>query len=124
MKRIITTALVLVLAFGLATAEAGERDKKTRKAPKKGKRTEMPDTWTTARYDEFPTMSYMAGTLTREGWHGWSLDGVNLVLKEDTTIMNSEDEGMLREGRKVVVMGSRMMAGPWTTLPGCSSAIS
>jgi hypothetical protein len=108
MKRTIIITLALVLAFGLATAEAGQRDKKTRKAPKKGERTEMPETWGAARYNEFPTMSYMAGMLNREGWHGWSLDGVSLILKDDCTIMTEEGDGMLQEGRKAIVMGSRV----------------
>jgi hypothetical protein len=108
MKRTIIIALALVLVFGLATAEAGQRDKKGRKAPKKGQRTEMPDTWTQVRYDEFPTMSYKAGLLTREGWHGWSIDGVSLTLRENCTIMNDEDDGFLQEGRKAIVMGSRV----------------
>jgi hypothetical protein len=108
MKRTIIFTLALVLVFGLATAEAGQRDKKSRKAPKKGERTEMPDNWGQARYDEFPTMSYMVGMLNREGWHGWSLDGVSLVLKDDCTIMTEEGDGFLQEGRKAIVMGSRV----------------
>ena len=109
MKRTIITLLALVLAFGLATAEAGQKDKRTRKAPPEGKRTEMPETWSTARYDEYPTMSYIAGTLDREGWQGWRVDGVDLVLKDDCTIrMEGEESAILQEGRRAIVMGSRV----------------
>jgi hypothetical protein len=108
MKRTIIIALALVLVFGLATAEAGQRDKKSRKASKKGQRTEMPDNWSQVRYDQFPTMSYLAGMLNRDGWHGWSLDGVSLVLKDDCTItVDGQSDGFLQEGRKAIVMGSR-----------------
>lgn len=107
MKRFIITVAVLGLVFGLATADAGQRDKPTRKAPPKGKRTEMPEgSMGRTDFDEFPTMSYYMGTLNQGGMGTWRVGDMDLVVKSDCTISaENEDVGYLRDGSKALVMG-------------------
>jgi len=109
MNRTLTILLAVCLVLGLGSAEAGQRDRNSHKAPPKGKRTEMPETWTTARYDHFPTMSYTSGRVQQNGLRGWKVGDIELILKKDTVIMmdGSRVEG-LQSGRDVVVMGSLM----------------
>ena len=109
MKRIITTLLALVLVFGLATAEAGQKKKVTRKSPPKGSRTEKTEEMKKpARFDRMPTMSYVKGRLDQEGLRGWRIGDYSLVLKDGCSIMADGEEAYLREGKKAIVMGSRV----------------
>jgi hypothetical protein len=109
MKRIITIAAALCLVFGLLTAEAGQRDKPTRDAPPKGKRTEMPEGSMDRRdFDEFPTMTYVTGTLNQSGMGTWRVGEMDLVLRDGCTISaENEDVGFLRDGSKALVMGPK-----------------
>lgn len=109
MKRIIITILALVLVFGLATAEAGQKKKVVRKAPPKGSRTEKTEEMKKpARFDRMPTMSYVTGRLQQEGLRGWRIGEYNLTLKEDCSIVDGGEDSYLREGKKAIVMGSRI----------------
>ena len=109
MKRIITITAALCLIFGLATAEAGQRDKKTRKAPPKGSRTEMTEeSMGRVEFDEFPTMSYYMGTLNQSGLGTWRVGELDLVLRKDCMISaEGSDAGFLRDGAKALVMGPK-----------------
>jgi hypothetical protein len=109
MKRIIITTLALVLVFGLATAEAGQKKKVTRKSPPRGSRTEKTEEMKKpARYDKMPTMSYVSGRLDQEGLRGWRIGNHSLILKDDCSVMEGGEAGYLREGKKAIVMGSRV----------------
>ena len=109
MKRIIITILALVLAFGLATAEAGQKKKVSRKSPPKGSRTEKTEEMKKpARFDRNPTMSYVTGRLDQEGLRGWRIGDYSLALKDGCSIIENGEASYLREGKKAIVMGSRV----------------
>ena len=107
MKRFIFTAAALCLVIGLATAQAEERNKPTRDAPPKGKRTEMPEgSMDRTEFDEFPTMTYYMGTLNQGGMGTWRVGDMDLVLRDDCTIAaEGSDGGYLRDCAKALVMG-------------------
>jgi len=107
MKRMITTALVLVLAFGLGTAEA--KNKKNRKEPPKGARTEKTEDMKQPRLlGDQHDLAFISGVLNRDGFNGWMLGELSLIMKKDTTIYSMDGEdGFLQDGATAMVMGSR-----------------
>lgn len=61
------------------------------------------------RYDRLPTMSFASGTMSRSSFTGWELENVQVHLKKDCAIIDSNGEPTrLTEGKQVVVMGARV----------------
>lgn len=88
-------------ALWAGDAQAGWFDKK-----KKKERQE--ESAKTHRYDFFPTMSYLQGTLRRDTFSGWRLDTTPMQLIKGVAVTSDGMEGArLQEGQRVVVMGSK-----------------
>ena len=59
------------------------------------------------RYDNYPSTVFQLGTLTRDGWTGWQLDGFDIQFTPDCVVVsNGEGPGALTEGRQAIVTGS------------------
>jgi len=94
-----------LIAMVVTEAEAGRKNK-----PTKGARTEKTEEeMLPHRFDNLPTMSFMSGMLTRDAHSGWKVGETSLYLHSDCVItMDGAEKGMLKEGRKAIVMGSRI----------------
>lgn len=61
------------------------------------------------RYDNYPTMSFHVGTLTRNGYSGWKLGDLDVQFRPDCEIgAHGEEAGGLSEGRQVIISGARV----------------
>lgn len=104
--KLTTICLGLVLALTAATvveAQAGVFGKNKKKERTEKTEEEM----TPRRFDKYPSMHFMGGTLTRDAHSGWKLGETPLFLGADCVItVEDSDEGFLEEGREAVVMGS------------------
>ena len=109
MKHLKLAVICLILAMGImvvSDAEAG----KTKKPPK-GSRTEKTEEETKPhRFDDYPSMDFVGGTLTQDPHTGWKIGNTSLYLKKGCVIVMDgvEEQGWLEEGREAVVMGARM----------------
>ncbi len=101
---------MICLSLALTVMVVSEAEAGRIKKPTKGERTEKTEEEMIARrFDNLPTMSFMSGILTRDAHSGWKVGEIPLYLHGDCVItMDGSDEGMLQEGSKAVVMGSRM----------------
>ena len=100
MKRVflILAAVALVTSLATADAEAGLFGKKRDKAKDQQ----------IHRYDNFPTVSFSSGVLTRDTYTGWQLGNFNIQFVKGCRV--DADEGViaeLREGSTARVMGPR-----------------
>jgi hypothetical protein len=103
LKTICLGLALALAAMTVAEAEAGVFGKKNKKDRTEKSEEEM----TPRRFDKYPTMKFMGGTLTRDAHSGWKLGETPLFLGADCVItMEGSDEGLLEEGREAVVMGS------------------
>jgi len=107
MKRFATFGLALVISCGVLAAPHAEAGWFNKKKPN---RTEKPEWMKTAqRFDNVPRMSFLAGELKQDGWHGWKVGEVKIQFTKDCKIMLDGEEGAsLSSGRSVMVMGPRV----------------
>jgi len=96
---------IALTAMVVTEAEAGRKNKSA-----KGPRTEKTEEeMLPHRFDNFPPMSFLGGILSRDAHSGWKIGETPLYLHSDCVItMDGAEEGWLVEGRKAVVMGSRI----------------
>lgn len=74
-----------------------------------GKDKEDQDKDPAPRYDNYPTMSFHLGTLTRSGYGGWKLDDLQVQFRPDCEVNDQSGElGTLAEGRQALVSGARV----------------
>ncbi len=101
---------MICLSLALTVMVVTEAEAGRLKKPTKGARTEKTeDEMLPHRFDNFPPMSFMSGILTQNAHSGWKIGETPLYLHSDCVItMDGADEGMLQEGAKAVVMGSRI----------------
>jgi|GEM_PF-5838082 len=106
MKHLKLTTICLGLALTAMTvtqADAGIFGK-ARKKDRTEKTEEMKKP---ARFDNYPTMQFIGGTLTRGTHSGWSVGDIPLYLHQDCIIATGDTEdGELLEGRHATVMGT------------------
>ena len=107
MKRTTLIMLAIGVTVGLLApleTEAGWFDKLTGSSSGgKSNQTETP------RYDNYPSMGFHLGTLTRDGWTGWSLGELDIQFTPDCVIeSNGDGAGVLVEGRQAIISGSRV----------------
>lgn len=104
MKRTIPVILVLVLFLGVTVApdaDAGWLDK--------FKKDKKEETKVPPRYDLFPTMGFHTGVLGLDAFNAWTLDDLSLAFAPECKISSEIDpNGGLDEGRKAMVMGSKV----------------
>lgn len=100
----------ICLGFALFALVATEASAGLFAKTKKQDRTEKSeDDKTPRRFDKYPNMQFVGGTLSRDTHSGWKIGEVNLLVRGDCSITaDGTDEGWLEEGSKAVVMGSRM----------------
>ncbi|MEN8007280.1 MAG: hypothetical protein ABFS42_09720 [Candidatus Krumholzibacteriota bacterium] len=108
MKNFKLAMICLALAatvMAVTDAEAGRKKK-----PAKGARTEKPEEMKKPRrFDNYPTMEFRGGILTRDAHTGWKIGDMPLHLNSECVItMDGSEVGMLVEGREAVIMGARM----------------
>jgi len=61
------------------------------------------------RYDNYPTMSFQKGILSRGIGQSWELEGLKLHFVSGCQVTNEMGaEGSLSDGREALVVGSRM----------------
>lgn len=94
------TALILVLAVQATEAKSPL----ARDASRRAAQAEQGH-----RYDHFPAMEFVTGTLNRDSWTGWELDGLKLRPVKDchVEVDGSLLPGTLQSGRQALVMGHR-----------------
>ena len=103
-------AILFLLAVGIAAspmapqeAEAGLLDKL------KGGSDKESDQEMTPRYDNYPSLDFHLGTLTRTGWNDWRLDELDVQFASDCVIeSNGEGVGVLTEGQQAIITGSQV----------------
>lgn len=102
--RILIPVLVLVLVA--VTGDPAQAGLFGKNKPKYERMEKEFKAW---RYDRMPTMSFASGTMSRSSFTGWEMDNVQVHLKKDCAIIDSEGEPTdLTEGKQVVVMGPRV----------------
>jgi hypothetical protein len=120
MKHLKLTTICLGLALVLTAVAATGADAGMFGKKKKEKRTEKAEEeMTPRRFDKFPNMRFMGGTLTQDAHTGWRLGDTPLYLGKDCVIsVEGSDSGSLEEGREAVVMGSMVggMINAWSIL--------
>lgn len=117
MKHLKLTTICLGLALVLTAVTAVGADAGMFGKSKKEKRTEKSEEeMAPRRFDKYPNMQFMGGTLSQDAHTGWKLGETPLYLAKDCVItMEGSDEGYLEEGREAVVMGS-MVGGTISAL--------
>ena len=101
---------MICLGFALTAMVVNEAEAGKIKKPPKGSRTENKEEQTKPhRFDNYPSMDFVGGTLTQDPHTGWKIGGTPLHLKEGCVITMDgvEEQGWLEEGREAVVMGAR-----------------
>ena len=106
MKHLKLTTICLgiaMIALVVSEAEAGLFGK-SRKKKRTEKTEEMKQP---ARYDNYPTMKFVGGTLSRSSHSGWKIGEIPLyVHKECVITVGGSEEGWLEEGSRATVMGN------------------
>ncbi|MBU8869912.1 MAG: hypothetical protein KOO60_03445 [Gemmatimonadales bacterium] len=106
-----TRAILFMLALGTAASllvpldtEAGWLGKLKGKSTDKTSELDL-----VPRYDNYPTMGFHLGTLSRDSWTGWRLDELNVQFTRDCVITsNNDDKGEMVEGKQAIITGSRV----------------
>lgn len=109
MKHLNLVTICLILAMGIMVVNDAEAGKI--KKPPKESRTEKTEEETLAhRFDDFPSMDFVGGTLTEDAHSGWKIGNTPLFVKEGCVITMDgvEEQGWLEEGREAIVMGARL----------------
>jgi hypothetical protein len=107
MKNLKLTMVCLGLALTamvVSEADAGVFKKDGKKA-----RTEKSEEMSKpARHDNYPSMKFVGGILSRDMHSGWKIGETPLYLHQDCVISGSEEDGSggLEEGRHATVMGA------------------
>jgi hypothetical protein len=111
MKHLKPAMICLCLAVTLMVVAEAEAEKIN--IPSKGARTEKTEEMMKpARFDHYPPMSFMSGVLYHDPHSGWKIGETPLYVSGNCVItLEGEEEGRLEEGRKAVVMGSRVGDG-------------
>ncbi len=106
MKRILAAAL----AAGVLCTLAADASQAAR--PRRGNRERPPRTEKTdaerlpRRFDDYPAMVLHTGTLYRDGFAGWKVEGASVRLRKDCVLAEAgRTDVVLDEGRQVTVMG-------------------
>ncbi len=106
MKRILASALAAgLLCTALADDSlAGGPRRGDRGRPERTEKTEADRV--PRRFDKYPSMNLFTGTLYRDGYSGWKVDGMPVALRRDCVLFDGGLEPVvLDEGRQVVVTG-------------------
>jgi len=101
---------MICLGFAVAAMVVSEAEAGRIKKPQKGSRTDKTEEQTKPqRFDNYPTMDFVGGTLTQDAHVGWKIGNTPLYLKDGCVITMDgvEEQGWLEEGREAVVMGAR-----------------
>jgi hypothetical protein len=102
---------MICLGFAVAAMVVSEADAGKIKKPPKGSRTEDSEELTEPhRFDSYPGMDFVGGTLSRDAHAGWKIGNTPLFLKDGCVITMDgvEEQGWLEEGREAVIMGARI----------------
>ena len=113
MKCTIAPAVILGLALSTTPfqeAQAGLfRANRDRNPSQSGaQRVEMPaESRQPRRFERFPQMEFVTGTLQRDNFSGWSLGGTELIVRADCLMLEGGSPVVvLEEGRSVIVTGA------------------
>lgn len=101
---------MVCLGFALIAMVASEAEAGKIKKPPKGSRTESTDEMIAPhRFDDFPTMDFVGGTLTNDPHTGWKIGNTSIFVKSGCVIVMDgiEEQGWLEAGREAIVMGAR-----------------
>lgn len=104
MKRNTATLVTAALALVLVAQAAEAENPFARDRSRSGGHVEQAH-----RYDHFPAMEFVTGTLNRDSWTGWELDDLQLKPVKDchVEVDGSLLPGTLKSGRQALVMGHR-----------------
>lgn len=101
---------MICLSIALTATVVAEAEAGLFKKPAKGARTEKTEEqMLPRRFDNYPTMSFMSGMLSKDAHSGWKIGETPLYLHRDCVItMDGVEDAWLEEGRRATVMGSRV----------------
>lgn len=100
----------ICLSFALTFMVVNEAEAGRMKKPAKEARTEKTEEqMQPRRFDNYPSMEFVSGTLTQDPHSGWKIGETPLYISSRCVITTEgSDEGMLQEGAKAVIMGSKL----------------
>ncbi|MBM4131705.1 hypothetical protein FJ250_11870 [bacterium] len=103
-RRFLTMAALVLLVGAFVAAEADAAG-----SGKGEKRTEMPaDYMRPNHFDRDPSMSFLSGTLRRDGLSGWRAGDMTVQLAPNAVVLGPDgEESVLQEGREALIMGPR-----------------
>jgi hypothetical protein len=106
MKHIKTGMLCLGLALTVMVATEASAGR-IKQAPKGSRTEKAAELQIPRRFDNYPPMSFIGGTLTRDGISGWKVGTTPVYLRRDCTILvEGMEGGVMAGGREAVVMGT------------------